>query len=521
MEYLEKSKEQLIKEIEKLRAEMEALEIVHKKDLEELEESREKYRGLSEAAFESIFLSEKGVCIEQNIMGEQTFGYSNEEALGRYGTDWIVPEDRPMVMNMMLTGYEFPYEATAIKKDGTTFPCVLKGKMMNYKNKLVRVTSLTDITIQKKAQHDQKASEEIFKIISENTSDGILQFDSSSNLIYASPGAHKMMEMQPEDSINMTLSDLIQLIHPVDRAKIVIQISISRKNKVDYSLLTYRIQKKSGNYIWLEVNVKYHYDKDRNLLNSILIARDISERKKFEIELIKAKETAEAGNKLKTAFINNISHEIRTPINGILGFLSFILDENLEEDERRDFIRLINENANRLINTIDDIVGISQIHAGQVKPNLDEISLNSLAYEINSIYQYQAKKKNIDFKYINNISDEDSTIISDNDKLYSILTNLLDNAIKFTFSGSIDFTINNDNDFILLSVKDTGIGVPESKLFSIFDPFMQADVSSSRQFEGSGLGLSIAKAYAEMLGGKIWVESEVGKGSTFYIRIKK
>jgi PAS domain S-box-containing protein len=164
MEYLEKSKEQLIKEIEKLRAEMEALEIVHKKDLEELEESREKYRGLSEAAFESIFLSEKGVCIEQNIMGEQTFGYSNEEALGRYGTDWIVPEDRPMVMNMMLTGYEFPYEATAIKKDGTTFPCVLKGKMMNYKNKLVRVTSLTDITIQKKLNMIKKLVKKYLKL---------------------------------------------------------------------------------------------------------------------------------------------------------------------------------------------------------------------------------------------------------------------------------------------------------------------------------------------------------------------
>ncbi|MCI5210327.1 MAG: PAS domain S-box protein, partial [Candidatus Electrothrix sp. ATG2] len=121
---------------------------------QEVEESREKYRGLSEAAFESIFLSEKGRCIEQNLSAEKKFGYSHEEAMGRYGTDWIAPQDRERVMNNMLNGYEEPYEALAIKKDGTTFPCMIQGKMMHYKGKTVRVTSLTDITEQKLVEQE-------------------------------------------------------------------------------------------------------------------------------------------------------------------------------------------------------------------------------------------------------------------------------------------------------------------------------------------------------------------------------
>jgi PAS domain S-box-containing protein len=123
----------------------------HKQAEEELVEIKEKYRGLNEASFEAIFISEKGLCIAQNQAGERMFGYTDEEALVRYGTEWIVPEDRDMVMNNMLRGYELPYEATALRKDGTTFHCVLRGKMMYYKGKHVRVTSLTDITVRKKS----------------------------------------------------------------------------------------------------------------------------------------------------------------------------------------------------------------------------------------------------------------------------------------------------------------------------------------------------------------------------------
>ena len=157
----DKSREEVIQELLILRKEHESLKILYNDDIaalklaeEELEENKEKYRGLSEAAFESIFISEKGLCIEQNQTAEKVFGYTNQEAIGRYGTEWIIPENRDMVMQNMLDGYEQPYEVTALRKDGSKFPCMLRGKMMHYKGRIVRVTSLSDITDRKRVEEE-------------------------------------------------------------------------------------------------------------------------------------------------------------------------------------------------------------------------------------------------------------------------------------------------------------------------------------------------------------------------------
>ncbi len=150
---------------------------------EELEESREKYRGLSEASFEAIFISEKGLCIEQNLAAEAMFGYTSEEAMVRYGTEWIIPEDREMVMNQMLSGTEDPYEATALRKDGTTFPCVLRGKMMHYKGKNVRVTSLTDITDRKKAEGELQQATTRLTLATHAGGVGVWEFDIVKNIL--------------------------------------------------------------------------------------------------------------------------------------------------------------------------------------------------------------------------------------------------------------------------------------------------------------------------------------------------
>ena len=180
---------------------------------EKLEESSEKYRGLSEATFEAIFLSEKGVCIEQNLSAIKMFGYTDEEALGRYGTDWIIPEDRPKVMKNMLDKYEKPYEATALRKDGTTFPCVLNGKMMHYKGKDVRVTSLTDITEQKNAERELMKISNHFQAIIEKALDGIVLLDQNGEFKYLSPSAKKIFGYNINEDL---IGNPVSYTHPDD-----------------------------------------------------------------------------------------------------------------------------------------------------------------------------------------------------------------------------------------------------------------------------------------------------------------
>ncbi|MFZ4401629.1 MAG: ATP-binding protein [Bacteroidales bacterium] len=271
--------------------------------------------------------------------------------------------------------------------------------------------------------------------------------------------------------------------------------------------------------LWIQMIVFPLNDSNGNPKQYVLIHENITERKLAEQELIKAKLKAEESDRLKTAFLNNISHEIRTPFNGLLGFLSLIQNDNLSKSDRDDYISYLNENANRLMNTINDIVEISLIQTGQLKPKFTDCNIKSLTYELLGQFKREAEKKGLEFKINISLTKEKEKICTDALKLNTLLSVLIGNAIKFTKIGSVELRLYIKEENIEFSVKDTGIGIPADKLQSVFERFMQADVSSTRRFEGSGLGLSIAIAYAEMLGGKIHLESEEGIGSVFYFTL--
>ena len=251
----------------------------------------------------------------------------------------------------------------------------------------------------------------------------------------------------------------------------------------------------------------------------ICTVRNITELIHAEQELITAKDKAEESDRLKTAFLYNISHEIRTPFNGILGFLSMIQDEDLSEIEKGEYIRFINQSADRLMNTIDDLVEISQIQAGQIKLTKQETNIKNLTEELLDRFEKEVKKSGLEFIISNNIPQNVIYINTDSIKLKTILSNLIGNAIKFTKKGSIALDVNLKGDYFEFSVKDTGIGIAKSKQPFIFERFNQVDSSVTRQFEGLGLGLSITRSYVEVLGGRIWLESDEGKGSIFYFTI--
>ncbi|RKD90411.1 sensor histidine kinase [Mangrovibacterium diazotrophicum] len=242
---------------------------------------------------------------------------------------------------------------------------------------------------------------------------------------------------------------------------------------------------------------------------------DINAQKKLEADLIKAKEKAEESNRLKTAFLLNMSHEIRTPMNGILGFMGLLDEPDLDAETRSEFISIINQSGERLMTTINDLLEISKIEIGDLNLHFAEVDLREVMKFKYDFFKIQTANKGIHLKLGQQITGESAQIISDRNKLGGIMINLIRNAFKFTDNGEIEFGNYLKDDKLWFYVTDTGIGIPQDKIDVIFDRFVQADLGLSREYEGSGIGLSIAKAYVEALGGEIEVKSEVDKGSTF------
>jgi len=238
-------------------------------------------------------------------------------------------------------------------------------------------------------------------------------------------------------------------------------------------------------------------------------------------ELLLAKEHAEQSDKLKSAFLANVSHEIRTPLNGIIGFSELLIDADYTEDQKSEFIHHIISNGNNLLNIISDIVDISKIESGEITIRKTEIPLKKLLDEIRVNHIIQAEKKLIEFNCACPCHESEVFVVADKDRLHQVFNNLIGNALKFTSEGFIEVGCKPSGDMIQFHVKDTGIGIPANFHEPIFDRFRQVETSLSRNFGGNGLGLAISKNLIELMGGKIWVESEIGKGSTFYFTIPK
>ena len=246
------------------------------------------------------------------------------------------------------------------------------------------------------------------------------------------------------------------------------------------------------------------------------LERTVEERTK---ELLKAKEQAEESDRLKSAFLANMSHEIRTPMNGILGFAELLKEPGLTGKEQQDYIRIIEKSGVRMLNIINDIVDISKIEAGLMKLEIQESNVNEQILDIYTFFKPEVETKGMILSFNTPLPKEDAILKTDREKVYAILTNLVKNSIKYSNTGTIEIGYNKRNGDLEFYVKDTGIGIPDDRQDAIFERFIQADIPDEWAQQGAGLGLSITKAYVEMLGGKIRVASQVGVGSTFYFTL--
>jgi PAS domain S-box-containing protein len=283
-------------------------------------------------------------------------------------------------------------------------------------------------------------------------------------------------------------------------------------------------KKKNGELYWESVVISSLVDTNGKITHYIGIKEDITERKRMVQELVAAKEKAEENERLKTAFLHNISHEIRTPMNAIVGFATLLSTPDLSEDQIYQFTETILESSNQLLMVINDIISIATIEAGQEKTEFKEINLNNLCNHVFEQFRPKAQARKLEFLIHTDLTEEQANIKIDETKLLQVLHNIIDNALKFTKTGNVTYgckLIQNANkpSEIEFFVKDTGIGIDPEMHDEIFKRFRQVESTTTRRFGGSGLGLSISKAYIELMGGKIWIESELDKGSTFYFTI--
>ena len=243
------------------------------------------------------------------------------------------------------------------------------------------------------------------------------------------------------------------------------------------------------------------------------------ERKKTFEDLKVALGKAQESDSLKSAFLANMSHEIRTPMNGIFGFAGLLKEPGLTGEEQQEYISLIEKGGERMLNIINNIVSISKIESGQMEINIQESNINEQIQYIYTFFKPQIEEKGMQFLFRDFLPSNKAILKTDQEKFYAILTNLVNNAVKYTEKGFIEIGYYKRDNYLEFYVKDTGLGIPRDRQNAIFERFIQADISDKMALQGAGLGLSISKAYIEMLGGRIWVDSEEGVGSTFYFTL--
>ncbi|MCF8295448.1 MAG: PAS domain S-box protein, partial [Bacteroidales bacterium] len=490
---------------------------------DELRKNEAKFRTLAENIPDIISrfdLNFRHIYINPAI--EKISPLKKEFFIGKTNEEVGMPSDKVEIWNKHMKHvfqtckqhiFEFEFQT---RKGPACFLTMLVPELAENGEILSILSVSRDISGRKRIELELRKSEERLRDIIFSTADWVWEVDIKGKYIYSSQKVHELFDASEEEILGKTPFDFM----PEEEAQRVAAIfaDIVAKQEPIKELENWNIGK-HGELICLLSNGVPFYNDEGELIGYRGIDKNITERKLTERELIKAKENAEESDRLKSAFLANMSHEIRTPMNGILGFASLLKEPGLTGEEQQQYIQFIEKSGARMLNIINDIVSISKIESGIQDINLSETNLNSQLQFVYDSLKLDAESKNLSLSFSCELADKEAIIKTDSEKFYGILTNLVKNAIKYTDKGSIEFAYRSKGEFVEFCVKDSGIGIPQDKQNVIFERFIQADIADKMARQGAGLGLSISKAYVEMLGGRIWVESEEGRGSSFFFTL--
>ena len=501
-----------------------------------------RHQAILKTAMDGFWLADsKGNLLEVNETYCRMSGYCEQELLSMHISDLEANETREDIaerIKIIAERGESRFESRHRRKDGSLWEVEVSAQFQAVGDG-GSITFIHDISERKRAEKElriakEKAEEnEVYLgTVLQSLSDVIVSRDLNNNTVFFNKAFNDVtMELfhQPA-SVGMNTLNLLPEENRHIWEDILEKVKKGEKNTEEYA---YQSSNNKYDYITSHIPII----QDSKIIGTLEVTKDITIFKNREVELKLAKKHAEESDRLKTAFLSNISHEIRTPMNGILGFAELLKKPDLTGEQQLDYIRIIKKSSDRMLNTINNIVDISKIESGQVKLTLSETNINEQLEFICNFFKPETDKKGIAFSYNAGLLNSLANIVTDRPKVYAILTSLLSNAIKYTEKGRIKIGYDivaieplNATDLELqFYVKDTGIGVPDDRRQAIFERFIQADISDSRAFQGAGLGLSISKAYVEMLGGRIWVECDAnaeaagskgeGQGSSFYFTI--
>lgn len=485
-----------------------------KRIADDLKESELRFKVLHNASFGGIAIHDGGILLDCNQGLSDITGYSQEELIGMDGLDLVAEPMRAEVREKIRAQYDRPYETVGLRKDGSEYPLRIAAKSIPHKGCSVRVVEFRDITERKRAENELKDSERRHRVIFENSPLGMIRFGRDGRILDCNDRSVEMIGTCRERLIGFSM--LYESNRDMCRA-LTRAISGHPSSYEDY----YRSEVGQREaFLHVQFNP---VNPGQSPTEVIATLEDFSERKLDQDALRRAKEQAEAFSRSKTEFLTNMSHEIRTPLNGIMGMLQLMQSTGLTP-EQAEYSGAALQSARRLMNLLADILDLSRVEAGKLVVRNVPFDLVETCEQICDLFKLPSSQSGVALacELGENVPHR---VVGDAVRLQQVLTNLLGNAFKFTDAGRVVLAAHrlqdspSDDYRILFSVADTGEGIPDGKVGTLFDAFTQVSEGYTKRHQGAGLGLSICRNLIALMGGTLAIESEEGRGTTLYVSL--